>query len=377
MTENYTKPKGTGKKFVIIADCMDVGFGGMKTYTKNLIEHITRLRTDSQLYIINTKRNDKKGNVQFISIPFISWPGKFFFRAFYQIPRVIKKIAPDVVLETTHFGPFRLPDSIKRVTVIHDLSTFLFPHYHTWLIRTLERIFLPGIIKKSVRLITVSNSTKKDLMEHFGVPESKISVIPLAAETRFAKTVDQSVLTRLKIVAPYFLCLGVVQPRKNVPTLLRAYEKFRNNSEQVYQLVLVGQVGWKSKSILQEIERHAYKDDIILTGHLPDEDLPALYSMSQAFIYPSFYEGFGLPLLEAMSCGVPCIASKSSSIPEVGGDAPLYFEPNDVDLLYDCMRSIILKEETGICKSKLSLRQAEEFNWELTGKQTLEVLNNT
>lgn len=369
-------PGSAKRKIVIIADCMDVGFGGMKTFTKNLVEYISRVNTDSQLYIINTGRNEKTNNVHFISIPFIRLPGKFFFRAFYQIPRAIKKIKPDVVLETTHFGPFRLPKEVKRVTVIHDLSTFLFPQYHTWLMRTMERIFLPGIIKKATRLITVSNSTKNDLMEHFEVPESKISVIPLAAEKRFRKKIDQSVLTRLKVVQPYFLCLGVIQPRKNIPALLEAYKNFRNQYQEVCQLVLAGQVGWKSQVILDQINSHPYKEDIILTGHVPDADLPALYTMCHVFIYPSFYEGFGLPLLEAMSCGIPCIASNSSSLPEVGGDAPLYFDPNEVDQLFHSMQSFMSNEKTRIGKSELSLQQAEKFSWELTGKRTLKVLNS-
>ena len=354
---------------------MQVGFGGMRTYTDNLVRSLQKMDHGFDITVINTEIEGIRGNLTFTALPYKKLPGRFFIRNFYQIPKLLQEFQPDAVLETTHFGPFRVPTHTKRFTVIHDVTTFLFPKYHKWNIRWIEKLFVPRIIRKSSQIITVSECSKKDIMSQFGVKKDKISAIHLGKEDVFRQVNDLAILDKHGIRKPYFLHVGTIEPRKNIITLIDAYTAFRQSSDCNHSLVLTGMVGWKSAKIMKAIKDNPYHDDIIVTGHAEKSDLPVIYSMCEAFIYPSFYEGFGLPLLEAMSCGAPCIASNTSSIPEVGGDAPLYFDPFDKDELQRCMKKVAKDASLQNEMRRASLNRANKFGWEETARQLVEIIS--
>ncbi|MEQ9301132.1 MAG: glycosyltransferase family 1 protein [Cyclobacteriaceae bacterium] len=359
-------------RIVIIADVMDTGLGGMKTYADNLVRCIPEVDTENEYFIINHKRSDRDRNVQFVSVTYTKYPGKFFIRKFYQVPKKIRSLNPDVVMETTHMGPFFLPKKIRRVTVIHDLSTFIYPEHYTWINRMAERLLLPGIIKRSSHLITVSESTKRDIQEFFRVPDERISVIHLGVEEIFKPTMNTDVLEKYGIQQPYFLHVGTIQPRKNIELLVDTYIQFRDQSKDIVHLVLVGKEGWKSENLLTKIRDSRYRQDIIITGHVLKEELPVFYSMCELFVFPSHYEGFGLPLLEAIACGARCIAADNSSLREVGG-ADIYYLGGESGLLLLDVLSIIIPE---VFKSE-RLTKPMRYDWLITTRNTLKVLNNS
>ena len=169
-----------------------------------------------------------------------------------------------------------------------------------------------------------------------------VSVYPAKnkdADTSFARCQVEregnasSILKKYKITLPYFLCTATLEPRKNIPLLIRAFNDFKSKTGLPHQLVLVGKTGWKAEAILKAIENSNYKNDIIRPGYVESQDLPALYSAAEVFVYPSKYEGFGLPILEAMACGAPVLISRVSSLPEVGGSAAEYFSPDSQEEL--------------------------------------------
>ncbi|MEQ8712193.1 MAG: glycosyltransferase family 1 protein [Cyclobacteriaceae bacterium] len=361
-------------RIVIIADVMDTGLGGMKTYADNLVRCIPEVDTINEYYIINLTRTDCDRNVSFISIPYTRYPGKFFIRKFWQVPKKIRSLKPDVVLETTHIGPFFLPKGVKRLTVIHDLSTFIHPKHYTWINRMSERMLLPGIIRRADHLITVSESTKRDIQTLFDVASDRLTVIPLGVEEIFRPTRDQAILDKYGVVRPYFLHVGTIQPRKNIEMLVDAYERFRDANPMKVQLVLVGKIGWKSERVIDKIKKSQYSSDIIQTGHVAKEELPVFYSMCNLFVFPSHYEGFGLPLLEALACGAACVSADNSSLREVGGDRVNYYGGGNHFDLSQAMINFSLRDQTNL--DPLAMH-SKVFSWEKMTTKTVKVLENT
>jgi len=350
---------------VVIADPLDKQSAGIFYYAKNLITHLFKI--------------DKKNTYTFIKlnsreiaedIPSTALKNTFSFlrndpiRTFFTLPKLIKKLNPDVVVELAHFGPFNLPKKIKRVTVIHDLTPVKFPQFHKFSSQALQRIFFPGIIKRASILITNSKNTSKDLQDFYPKSEGKTKFIYLGKSNNFLPKFSENVLKQYKIKRPYFLTVGTIEPRKNLNTLLDAYKLFRMNSGKEIDLVISGGIGWKSKSFFNNYFSHPFKDDIKLVGYINRTDLPYLFSHTDAFIFPSLYEGFGLPVLEAMACGSACIVSNTSSLPEVCEDAAIYFDPNSSEELAKKMEliesDIVLQKEL---KEK-SIIQAKKFTWD-------------
>ncbi len=359
-------------RIVIVADVIDTGLGGMKTYAENLVRCIPEVDSENDYFVINHKRMDKDRNVQFIAVPYTKYPGKFFIRKFYQVPRKIRLLNPDVVMETTHMGPFFLANHVKRVTAIHDLSTFIQPQHYTWINRITERLLLPGVIKRADHIITVSQSTKRDIQDIFRVADNRLTVIPLGVEEIFRPVVNQKVLDRYHINKPYLLHVGTIQPRKNIETLVKAYEQFRSQTRDDFKLILVGKVGWKASGVLEIVNDSVYAKDIILTGHVPKEELPVFYTMCAVFVFPSHYEGFGLPLAEALACGARCIAADNSSLKEVGRNYVSYLKVNNAIEL-----SRLIRECHSVINNGNTLDRGvfEEYSWMHTTQKTLQVFH--
>jgi glycosyltransferase involved in cell wall biosynthesis len=269
----------------------------------------------------------------------------------------------------------------KKILTVHDVSFVLFPEYHPLKRRFLFKSFFPRSLEQADHIITVSQNTKQDLVRYFHVPPEGITVIPLAADETFRPICPEdaaATLTRYGIrYAQYVLYVGTLEPRKNLPRLLQAYHLFRNSHSESVPMVLTGANGWLNKGLFAEIERSPWRSDIKILGYVAKADLSALYSGALAFVYPSIYEGFGLPPLEAMACGAPVITSNNSSLPEVVGDAGLLVDPLDVDEIARAMLKIadnLVLRET-LCKR--GIERARTFNWKITAQQTLDVYEKT
>ena len=268
------------------------------------------------------------------------------------------------MIEPAHFGPFNLPKRTKRVTIIHDLTPILFPQHHRWHSQLLQKIFLKGILKRTHFVITNSQNTSKDLETFYPFTKGKNRWIYLGKESLYQPTFDEEVLKELEIHRPYFLFVGTIEPRKNLVRLLSAYEAFKIKTGAEVDLVIAGGMGWKSEEFRSALEDNPYKANIHLPGYVKKEHLPVLYSHCMAFIYPSLYEGFGFPVLEAMACGAPVLCSDISSLPEVGGEVAHYFDPEDEAAMCRLMEQVyVYSEAERDSIHQQSLTRAARFSW--------------
>ena len=282
---------------------------------------------------------------------------------------------PDIVHGTDHFV-YPNPKS-RNIMTIHDLTFVKYPDYVPTIVKTyLDRI--KNCLKFTDAIITFSENTKRDLVELLKIDPDKI-YITYQASRYHADYLTEQQIESLKstfsydFTKPYFLFVSTLEPRKNVIGLIQAFNYLKQNYKIEHQLVLIGQTGWKYQPILDTINQSPYRAEIHHLNYLTDDLVALFYSQAEAFIYPSFYEGFGLPVLEAMTLGAPVITSNTSSLPEVTGDSALLINPNDsmelADAMLNLIRDRILRDHL-IFKGK---EQASKFSWEKTAQATLNV----
>ena len=321
---------------------------------------------------------EKKGEEGFqceeIIIPTYPWlPGYQSARLLSVIPRKAVDLNLDMLIEPAHFGPFNLPKSIKRVTVIHDLTPILFRKWHTFNGWFLQKLFLPGIVRRADLIITNSEYTKSDIVTYLGKEAKQIIPTHLGISGIFKPSHDPKILAKYGIFKPYILYQGTLEPRKNLINLIMAYEEYRKqNPDAQEQLILSGKKGWKIREIIRKKYSSEYRDDIILLGYVERNDMPAIYSGAKLFAYPSLYEGFGLPVLEAMACGTPIITSNRSSLPEVAGKYAVYFNPESVEEMCQAILNS-LSNNRNIREDQI--RYAQQFTWHKTAQRVLDGLN--
>lgn len=368
-------------KIAFLADALDLQYAGIHIYLREILKAISRQiinkETEHEIFVVRPEaKGDLPGITEIVDPLYSFVPLHQKIRFFTSIPYLMRKHKMDLVVEPCHFGPFNLPASIKRVTVIHDITPVLFPEYHVASSHYFHRMFLPGIVKNANGIIVNSSYTGQDLQKHYPKAEGKIKSILLGKDEQFVRANDPKVLVKYKIDQPYFLFVGTLEPRKNLLTLLAAFEKFKRSSQLPHQLVLVGKEGWKLDAFHEKLSASDFKEDVKLTSYVEREELPVLYSMAEAFVYPSFYEGFGLPVLEAMACGTAVLTSNVSSLPEVAGEAALYFDPLDSDKIAEQLFLIASdlneKEKLG----KAGLARAKQFNWDKAAKETMVYLES-
>ncbi len=257
----------------------------------------------------------------------------------------------------------------RKVVTVHDLTPILFPQWHTREVQGYAAELRRTILQQDL-VIVDSEATRQDLERCLGVPLERIRVIPLAAASHFqpvSETVIQEVLARHAIKRPYVLHTGTLEPRKNLVRLLEAFARATSD----HDLVLVGTKGWLSKDVHETINRLHLEDRVHITGYVPTPDLPAIYAGSTAFCYPSQYEGFGLPPLEAMACGAPVITSTSSSLPEVVGDAALLIDPLEIESIERALKRILGDTPLRHELRRRGFARASLFTWERTARETV------
>jgi glycosyltransferase involved in cell wall biosynthesis len=269
-----------------------------------------------------------------------------------------------------HGTNFDLPywSACPRVLTIHDLSLLLFPQTHQeHLVRRARRV-LPLVARKATAIITPSETVKREVCEHLRVSDEKVFAIPEAARACFYPATSSETLQRLGVEPEFILFVGTVEPRKNLLALVRALERITK-----IQLVIAGQKGWLSDDLMAYLDRSEIRHRVLFTGHLSDDDLRALYSSCRVFVYPSLYEGFGLPLLEAMACGAPVVTSNVGSIVETVGDAARLVSPTDVDDLAHALTSLLNDHRERAHLSSAGIAHAKNFSWQRTAAATWNV----
>ncbi len=274
-----------------------------------------------------------------------------------------------------HFTNYVAPPTKTRfVVTIHDLAYLDYPQYvEPKNLAYLQR-FVPETLERAEQVIAVSEATKESLKEKLKVPESRLTVTPEACDPVYYESVPEDQIRLIKdkygVDGDYFLAVGTLEPRKNLKNLLLAFAGIRRHTKE--QLVIVGGQGWLFDETKELLQKLGLGDRVIFTGYAPKQELPALYQGAKLFVFPSVYEGFGIPVLEAMASGTPVICSNTSSLPEVGGMAALYFDPQDTEALKLALRRGL---EDAVLRERLAeagREQARQFSWEETARLTLE-----
>ncbi|MCF6171093.1 MAG: glycosyltransferase family 4 protein [Bacteroidales bacterium] len=362
-------------KIAILADPLDGQYAGIHVYTRELIDALNQFDKKNEYVLVRQKKGAEFPGMKQVVVPnFPVYTGFQVLRVFFLFPLILRKLKVDAVVEPAHFGPFNLPKRMKRITVIHDLTPIKFPGLHRFYSQALQRIFLRGILKRAHLILTNSENTSRDTLEFYPGSEKKIKRIYLGKEDIFKPDFHSETISKFGLDEPYFLFVGTIEPRKNLLVLLKAYTAFRQAVRKPVRLIIAGQLGWKAEPEMEALAQHPFKNDIVITGYVKREELPVLYTNARAFIYPSKYEGFGLPVLEAMACGAPCLVSDSSSLPEVGGEAALYFSPADSDKLCSLMIAVNADEGKRDEMRKRSLGQAEKFSWKKCAEEFMDAI---
>lgn len=276
-----------------------------------------------------------------------------------------------------HGTNYEIPLWSRRpsVVTIHDLSLLLHPDAHERRLVRRARWRLPLMLKSASKIITPSTSVKTELCETFGINPEKVSVTPEAPRPSFRRREDTQVIElrrRLDVDGDFILYVGTIEPRKNLRRLVEAFEQLLRTTSLFPKLVIAGGQGWLMDDFTSFIRQKRLENRICLTGYLEDEDLCALYSSCKAFVYPSLYEGFGLPPLEAMACGAPVISSRIPSLVETVGSAARLVDPYDIDDLAKAMIEILSDEKMRERYARLSREHVQKFSWEQTALKTLE-----
>lgn len=292
-----------------------------------------------------------------------------------EIGRYSRQFDLELVHDPTGTAPLLL-SSQKKVVTIHDANPHISPRTSTALDRLIYHVWLPCAVKHVDHFLTVSINSREDITRCLGVPMEKITVIPLAAGKQFRPLPEpevQLVLSRIGIQYPYILYVGSLEPRKNLLRLLEAYALLFDWSSQ-WHLVIVGARNiWKSEPLGKLVQQYNLEPYVHFTGYLPDAELPALYNGADLFVFPSLYEGFGLPVLESMACGTPVITSNTSSLPEIAGDAALLVDPCRVEDIAESMQLVLSNKELAQDLRSRGLERAKLFTWERTASETIAV----
>jgi glycosyltransferase involved in cell wall biosynthesis len=355
---------------------------GVGNYVLHLTQNLKQVDPDSDYYFLAFKKNlpllgplDEQKNPLLTIFSHESHPLGDFWEHFILPLRLLKKKI-DIFHGPASLIPFR-KDHFKTVVTIHDLVAFLFPETIPLKYGAYMRYLLRHAVKKADKIISVSYHTQEDLIKILKVPKEKIAVIHEAPSPIFRPLEPEEVrsvlASRYGLRKKYIYHLGNIEPRKNLIKLLEAFTIVGREMGTEYQLVVSGQKGWLIRSLTRFLKTYPMRDQLFFTGYIPHEDLPYFMNGAELFVFPSLYEGFGLPVLEAMRCGTPVISSNQSSIPEIMGSAGVLVDPTNVPMLADKIIELLRNQEEREHLSRLGQAQAACFSWTEVAQKTLQV----
>ena len=300
------------------------------------------------------------------------------FWLYYKLPQIIYNDNIDVFWGTEHILPKRnkYTRNIKFVVTIHDLAIQIIKNVGSYYNTIIQKLFLKKSIYNADKIIAISKSTKKDIIDLYGIDDNKISVIYNSNSNNLKSSLANMNIEEKFGIKPkkYFLFLSTIEPRKNIETIIKGFNKFCETNNDI-KLVLTGGIGWKSKKTMKAIEKSLVKDRIILTGFVTASEKETLLNEAIALLFPSIYEGFGLPILEAYSHQLPVITTNVSSIPEVAGPAGIYISnPYDYEDLCHCMFKVLSLKDDEYKKILYNIKiQLDKFDWNISANKIIEV----
>ncbi len=360
-------------KIAFCARGLSIPSGGVHQFIKSLIPALARQRGNDEIYVLY---NDKKfmGLAPECSEIVIKGNNRIIWD-FCQVPKVLRKLKIDAAIFPKNIVPFFL--NCRSYVVIHDLAYFekqlnAYPFLDTLYMRTL----LSQSVRRAGAIFAVSENTKREIVRYMKCDPEKITVTYEAADKIYRPVNNDSVLKQIKgkynLPDKFMLYVGSLSPRKNVNGLLEAFSGIC--SKVPHDLVLTGSKSWKDSSVFQTMEKLNLSDRVKLLGFVEHEDMPVLYNLAEVYVYPSLYEGFGLPVLEAMQCGCPVVASDATSIPEVAGDAAVLVNALDSKDLADAIYRVITDMELRKKLIDSGFEQVKKFSWDRCADTMLKVI---
>ncbi|MBU3074644.1 glycosyltransferase family 4 protein [Clostridium estertheticum] len=349
---------------------------GIGTYTENILKNLITIDSSNNYHIFWSGNNFESIKKENCKIIMTSKKHQRFFEDYY-FPENISKENIDIYHMPQNGIGFSQAISCKKVVTIHDLIPYVMPETvgRGYLLKFLKE--MPIIVGNSDGIITVSEFSKRDILKYFPIDESKIFVTPLAADAKYAPLDRLHCKNFLKkaynLNNPFLLYLGGFSERKNVASAITAFSKVYKDLSENYDLVIVGDYRDSGQKLMKLTNELNMLSHVIFAGFVPEEHLPLFYNSCDALIYPSFYEGFGLPPLEAMNCGTPVIASNLTSIPEVVGDTGILINPYDIESIALAIGNLLSSENLRSELSAKALLRAKQFSWQNTASLTLKV----
>jgi glycosyltransferase involved in cell wall biosynthesis len=363
-------------KIAFSARGLSIPSGGVHQFIKSLVPALARQRGDDELFIFYNHEKFK-GLAPNCSEIVIKGSNRIFWD-FFLLPKMLRKLKVDAAIFPKNILPF-FP-GCRSYIIIHDLAYFerklnAYPLLDTIYMRTL----IPQSVRRAATVFAVSEHTKKDIIRSTNCEPKKITVTYEAADKIYRPVSDASHLSQVKqkynLPDDFILYVGSLSPRKNIVRLLEAFSRIRTNIP--HNLVLTGSKSWKDSAVYQTMCSLNLTDRITQLGYVEHEDMPALYNLAGAYIYPSLYEGFGLPVLEAMQCGCPVVASNATSIPEVAGDAAVPVNPLDTTAIADAVYRVLTDNKLREELINSGFQQAEKFSWDRCANTMLKTIRNS
>lgn len=355
---------------------------GVEEYTLNLLAHLLPQDQSIQYKLFYNAYHKIELNYPWLDLPNVTLsdfkiPNRALFVSarYGNWPKIDRLCQGLDVYFNPHFFVAPVSASCQKVITFHDLS---FEHFGQFLSlrKRLWHKFLMAPrqeAEKAERIIAVSQSTKQDLINLYQIEPAKIKVIYSGIGDKFKPAqADQNIKLKYNLPDKFILYFGTLEPRKNLIGLIKAFELLRTRHQ--IQLVLAGSKGWLYENIFKTATQSKFSQDIFFTGFVAEEDKPALYNMAELFVYPSFFEGFGFPPLEAMACGIPTIVSHNSSLPEVVGQGAVMIDPYNIDELAWAMDIVLTDKAVRQNLKAKGMQQAKKFSWQRCAQETLEVL---
>lgn len=343
---------------------------GVEHYAKQLILHLAEIDHENE-YILYLRHSPE---AWFLKLPKNFQVKVMPFPIFWTQLRISWEMLfnpVDVLFIPASALPIIHPK--KTVVTIHDLAWKYFPQSFTWFMRNFLEWSTGFAVKRAFRIIAVSESTKKDLVKFYNVDEKKVVVIHHGYENEISNIKLQ--IPNFEIQNPYILFLSTIQPRKNLQGLIEAFRELKQQHPEIeHKLVVVGKPGWKFESIMKEIERN--RDIVNYLNHVSEEKKYAILHGASALVLPSFYEGFGMQILESFAAGTPVITSKVSSLPEVAGEAAVYFDPHNKVEIKNAIKNVLLDKSLADNLKHKGFERLKQFSWGKCARKTLEVISN-
>jgi anaerobic magnesium-protoporphyrin IX monomethyl ester cyclase len=352
------------------------GRTGVGYYTEHLLRHLAQVASNDELIVVSNRAIDTTSplppRVRIATpprrVPRMVWMQTLAVTA-------LREVEADVAHFTNGMVPLLSP--VPTVVTIHDMSLRLYPRYHPARRVLLNRPLVDLAARRADAIITVSESAKRDIVSHYDLDPDRVHVVYEAAAPSFKRVEDPAELERVRrrygLDERIILYVGTIEPRKNLPKLIDAFAAKRRSGELTHQLVCVGPYGWLSRGLEDRIARSNVAPAINFTGYVPFEDLPALYTLAEMFVYPSMYEGFGLPVIEAMACGAPVVTGRTAALSEVGGGAIEQVDELEPDVLGRALVALAGSRDRRAELAAAGLARSATFSWERAARESLEI----